>query len=118
MLFAGVIGQGLVIVGIGFTTVLFLALALSFAIGVLQTMVNVPIAVFVQTRVPGWICSGECSAPLWLFLPSLLRFRLPSLGGRGLGIFYLNWWDVPGFWRTDRASLRPRKSVLQRFERR
>jgi len=53
MLFAGVIGQGLVIVGIGFTTVLFLALALSFAIGVLQTMVNVPITVLVQTRVPG-----------------------------------------------------------------
>jgi MFS family permease len=52
-LFAGVIGQGLVIVGIGFTTVLFLALALSFAIGVLQTMVNVPITVLVQTRVPG-----------------------------------------------------------------
>jgi len=53
MLFAGVIGQGLVIVGIGFTTVLFLALALSFAIGVLQTMVNVPMTVLVQTRVPG-----------------------------------------------------------------
>ncbi len=53
MLFAGVIGQGLVIVGIGFTTVLFLALALSFAIGVLQTMVNVPITVLVQTKVPG-----------------------------------------------------------------
>lgn len=53
MLFAGVIGQGLVIVGIGFTTVLFLALALSFAIGVLQTMVNVPMTVLVQTKVPG-----------------------------------------------------------------
>jgi MFS family permease len=34
------------------------------------------------------------------------------------GIFYLNWWDVPGFWRPDRASLRTRISVLQRFERR
>ena len=53
MLFAGVIVQGLVIVGIGFTTVLFLALALSFAIGVLQTMVNVPMTVLVQTKVPG-----------------------------------------------------------------
>ena len=53
MLFVGVIGQGLVIVGIGFTTVLFLALALSFAVGVLQTMVNVPMTVLVQTKVPG-----------------------------------------------------------------
>jgi len=53
MLFAGVIVQGLVIVGIGFTTVLFLALALSFAIGILQTMVNVPITVLVQAKVPG-----------------------------------------------------------------
>jgi len=53
MLFAGVIGQGLVIVGIGFTTILYLAVALSFAIGVLQTMVNVPITVLVQTKVPG-----------------------------------------------------------------
>src|SRR5216684_8724377 len=53
MLFAGVIVQGLVIVGIGFTTVLFLALALSFAIGVLQTMVNVPMTVLVQAKVPG-----------------------------------------------------------------
>ncbi len=53
MLFAGVVGQGLVIVGVGLTTVLFLALALSFAIGVLQTMVNVPITVLVQTKVPG-----------------------------------------------------------------
>jgi MFS transporter, DHA3 family, macrolide efflux protein len=53
MLFAGVIAQGLVIVGIGFTTVLFLALGLSFAIGVLQTMVNVPITVLVQAKVPG-----------------------------------------------------------------
>ena len=53
MLFAGVIGQGLVIVGIGFTTILSLALALSFAIGVLQTMVNVPMTVLVQTKVPG-----------------------------------------------------------------
>jgi predicted MFS family arabinose efflux permease len=53
MLFAGVIGQGLVIVGIGLTTVLFLALALSFAIGVLQTMVNVPMTVLIQTKVPG-----------------------------------------------------------------
>jgi DHA3 family macrolide efflux protein-like MFS transporter len=53
MLFAGVIAQGLVIVGIGFTTFLFSALALSFAIGVLQTMVNVPMTVLVQTKVPG-----------------------------------------------------------------
>ncbi len=53
VLFAGVIGQGLVIVGIGFTTILYLAVALSFAIGVLQTMVNVPITVLVQTKVPG-----------------------------------------------------------------
>jgi len=53
MLFAGVIVQGLVIVGIGFTTVLFLALALSFAIGVLQTMVNVPMTVLIQAKVPG-----------------------------------------------------------------
>jgi MFS transporter, DHA3 family, macrolide efflux protein len=53
MLFAGVIVQGLVIVGIGFTTVLFLALVLSFAIGVLQTMVNVPMTVLVQAKVPG-----------------------------------------------------------------
>jgi predicted MFS family arabinose efflux permease len=53
ILFAGVIVQGLVIVGIGFTTVLFLALALSFAIGVLQTMVNVPMTVLVQAKVPG-----------------------------------------------------------------
>ncbi len=53
MLFAGVIVQGLVIVGIGFTTILFLALALSFAIGVLQTMVNVPMTVLVQAKVPG-----------------------------------------------------------------
>jgi len=53
MLFAGVIVQGLVIVGIGFTTVLFLALALSFAIGVLQTMVNVPMTVLIQANVPG-----------------------------------------------------------------
>jgi MFS family permease len=53
MLFAGVIAQGLVIIGIGFTTLLFLALALSFAIGVLQTMVNVPMTVLVQAKVPG-----------------------------------------------------------------
>jgi MFS transporter, DHA3 family, macrolide efflux protein len=53
MLFAGVIVQGLVIVGIGLTTVLSLALALSFAIGVLQTMVNVPMTVLVQAKVPG-----------------------------------------------------------------
>jgi len=53
MLFAGVIAQGLVIVGIGFTTVLVLALALSFAVGVLQTMVNVPMTVLVQAKVPG-----------------------------------------------------------------
>jgi MFS transporter, DHA3 family, macrolide efflux protein len=53
MLFAGVIVQGLVIVGIGFTTVLFLALVLSFAIGVVQTMVNVPMTVLVQAKVPG-----------------------------------------------------------------
>jgi len=53
MLFAGVIVQGLVIIGIGFTTVLFLALALSFAIGVLQTMVNVPMTVLIQAKVPG-----------------------------------------------------------------
>jgi len=79
MLFAGVIGQGLVIVGIGLTTVLFLALALSLAIGVLQTMVNVPITVLVQTKVPG---DDRESVQLlwWLFLPSLLRFRLRSRG--------------------------------------
>jgi MFS transporter, DHA3 family, macrolide efflux protein len=53
MLFAGVIVQGLVIVGIGLTTVLFLALVLSFTIGVLQTMVNVPMTVLVQAKVPG-----------------------------------------------------------------
>ncbi len=53
MLFAGVIVQGLVIVGIGLTTVLSLALVLSFAIGVLQTMVNVPMTVLVQAKVPG-----------------------------------------------------------------
>ncbi len=53
MLFAGVIVQGLVIIGIGFTTVLFLALALSFAIGILQTMVNVPMTVLIQAKVPG-----------------------------------------------------------------
>jgi len=53
MLFAGVIVQGLVIVGIGLTTVLFLALALSFAVGVLQTMVNVPMTVLIQAKVPG-----------------------------------------------------------------
>jgi DHA3 family macrolide efflux protein-like MFS transporter len=53
MLFVGVIGQGLVIVGIGITTVLFLALALSFTVGILQTMVNVPMTVLVQTKVPG-----------------------------------------------------------------
>jgi len=53
MLFAGVIVQGLVIVGIGFTTVLFLALALSFAIGVLQTMVNVPMTVLIQAKGTG-----------------------------------------------------------------
>src|SRR5260370_7872271 len=52
MLFAGVIVQGLVIVGIGFTTVLFLALALSFALGVLQTMVNVPMTVLIQAKYP------------------------------------------------------------------
>ena len=53
ILFAGVIAQGFVIVGIGFTTVLFLALALSFVIGVLQTMVNVPMTVLIQAKVPG-----------------------------------------------------------------
>lgn len=53
ILFAGVIAQGLVIIGIGFTTVLFLTLALSFTIGVLQTMVNVPMTVLVQAKVPG-----------------------------------------------------------------
>jgi MFS transporter, DHA3 family, macrolide efflux protein len=53
MLFAGVIVQGLVIVGIGLTTLLFLALVFSFAIGVLQTMVNVPMTVLVQAKVPG-----------------------------------------------------------------
>jgi len=73
------VGQGLVIVGIGLTTVLFLALALSLAIGVLQTMVNVPITVLVQTKVPG---DDRESVQLlwWLFLPSLLRFRLRSRG--------------------------------------
>jgi len=53
MLFAGVIAQGFVIVGIGFATVLLLALVLSFAVGVLQTMVNVPMTVLVQAKVPG-----------------------------------------------------------------
>jgi MFS transporter, DHA3 family, macrolide efflux protein len=53
MLFAGVIAQGFVIVGIGLTTILVIALALSFAIGVLQTMVNVPMTVLVQAKVPG-----------------------------------------------------------------
>lgn len=53
ILFAGVIAQGFVIVAIGFTTLLFLALALSFAIGVLQTTVNVPMTVLIQARVPG-----------------------------------------------------------------
>ena len=53
ILFAGVIGQGLVIVGMGLTAVLFLALAFSFAVGVLQTMVNVPMTVMVQAKVPG-----------------------------------------------------------------
>jgi DHA3 family macrolide efflux protein-like MFS transporter len=53
MLFAGVMGQGLVIVGLGLTTILFFALAFSFAVGVLQTMVNVPTTVLVQAKVPG-----------------------------------------------------------------
>ncbi|HVH16289.1 MAG TPA: MFS transporter [Candidatus Angelobacter sp.] len=53
ILFAGVIAQGFVIIGVGFTTLLFLALALSFVIGVLQTMVNVPMTVLVQVKVPG-----------------------------------------------------------------
>src|SRR3989441_5067465 len=53
MLFAGVIGQGLVIVGIGFTTILLLAVGLSLAIGVFLTMVNFSMTVLVQTRVPG-----------------------------------------------------------------
>jgi len=53
MLFAGVMGQGLVIVGLGLTTILFFALAFSFAVGVLQTMVNVPMTVLVQAKVPG-----------------------------------------------------------------
>jgi MFS transporter, DHA3 family, macrolide efflux protein len=53
VLFAGVIVQGFVIVGIGLTTVFFLALVLSFAIGVLQTLVNVPMTVLVQAKVPG-----------------------------------------------------------------
>ena len=53
ILFAGVIAQGFVIVAIGFTTVLILALALSFVIGVLQTMVNVPMTVLIQAKVPG-----------------------------------------------------------------
>ena len=115
MLFAGVIGQGLVIVGIGFTTVLFLALALSFAIGVLQTMVNVPIAVFVQTRVPGGYARESVQLPCG---SSYHRCSGFVCARRGPGNFYLNRWDVPGFWRPDRASLRPRISVLQRFERR
>jgi predicted MFS family arabinose efflux permease len=115
MLFAGVIGQGLVIVGIGFTTVLFLALALSFAIGVLQTMVNVPITVLVQTRVPGDILGESVQLPGG---SSYHRCSGFVCARGGFGNFYLNWCDVPGFWRPDRASLRPGISVLQRFERR
>jgi MFS transporter, DHA3 family, macrolide efflux protein len=69
MLFAGVIVQGLVIVGIGLTTVLSLALALSFAIGVFQTMVNVPMTVLVQAKV-GETCSAECLPLWWRFLQS------------------------------------------------
>jgi MFS family permease len=72
MLFAGVIGQGFVIVGIGLTTVLFLALALSFAIGVLQTMVNVPMTVLVQTKVP-----ADMLARVFTSLVALLTIVAP-----------------------------------------
>src|SRR5712664_3413650 len=81
MLFAGVIGQGLVIVGIGFTTVLFLALALSFAIGVLQAMVNVPIAVFVQTRVPGGYARESVQLPFGSSYHRCSGFVCPRWGG-------------------------------------
>jgi MFS family permease len=108
MLFAGVIGQGFVIVGIGLTTVLSLALALSFAIGVLQTMVNVPMTVLVQTKVPGdmlasiQLSSGSSNDRCSGFVCSR----------RGSGNFYLNRRDIPSLWRIDRRSLCGRISVL------
>jgi hypothetical protein len=61
-----------VIVGIGLTTVLFLALALSFAIGVLQTMVNVPMTVLVQTKVP-----ADMLARVFTSLVALLTIVAP-----------------------------------------
>jgi len=111
MLFAGVIVQGLVIVGIGFTTVLFLALALSFAIGVLQTMVNVPMTVLIQAKVP-----GDMLGRVFTSLVALLTIASPiSSAGGGFGNFNLDRRDVRNLRRTDRLSLRSRILVLQRF---
>ena len=111
MLFAGVIVQGLVIVGIGLTTVLFLALALSFAVGVLQTMVNVPMTVLIQAKVP-----GDMLGRVFTSLVALLTIASPiSSALAGFGNFNLDRRDVRNLRRTDRLSLRSGILVLQRF---
>jgi len=111
MLFAGVIVQGLVIVGIGLTTVLFLALALSFAIGVPQTMVNVPMTVLIQAKVP-----GDMLGRVFTSLAALLTIASPiSSALAGFGNFNLDRRDVRNLRRTYRLSLRSGILVLQRF---